>query len=164
MGKFFHRYEPAVKNLIPCLSVSSTGGNIASTDIGKLVVASSNNHGLALGTTADNQVFLGYIAAVPTTIAVSSSDPFYVQPVLPYEVLEADYSTAISTSTTLPATSDIGKYIGFSNTTTIAGAVLDLDTIGNAKGTTSGCFLRITGFDNVRRKLYGCINSSHLIM
>lgn len=164
MGKFFHVNEPAVRNLIPCLAVSSMGGNIASTDIGKLVVGSSNNYGLALGSTADNQVFLGYIAAVPTSIAVSSSELFYVQPVLPYEILEADYSTAISTSTSLPATSDIGKYIGFSNTTTIAGAVLDLDTLGNAKGTTSGCFFRVTGVDNERRKLFGTINSSHLTM
>lgn len=163
---FRFRNEPICKNLVAVLPVSSTAGNIQSTDIGKLCVASSNNGGLAVGTTADtNQTegILGIIASVPVAVTPASTIPFYVRPVTPFDEIEGDYSTAISTSTTLPATTDIGKYIGFSNTTTIAGAVLDLDTISNVKGSTSGNFFKITGFDNNRRVVFGHINSSHIV-
>lgn len=161
MGKFFHLNDPAIKGLLAVLPVSSTvTGFINSTDLGKLVVPSSNHGGLALGTTADNQTYLGYVAAVPVATTPGSSQPFYVQPVLPGELLEADYSTVYSTS--LPASTDAGKYIGLSNTTTVTGATLSMATIGNAKGTTSGNFFRVNGVDNNRRKIIGSINSTHL--
>jgi hypothetical protein len=164
---FRFRNEPICKHLIPILPGASTVvGFVGATDIGKLCVASSNNGVLAIGTTADTaQVsgILGIIASVPTATTPASTNPFYVRPITPYDEIEGDYSTAISTSTTLPATTDIGKYIGFSNTTTVAGAVLDLDTIGNARGTTSGCFMKMTGFDNSRRVVFGHINSSHIV-
>lgn len=165
---FRFRNEPICKHLIPILPVDSTRGNIQSTDIGKLCMASSNNGGLAIGTTADtNQTegILGIIASVPVASTPASTVPFYVRPVTPYDEIEADYSTALSGSirTDLPALADIGKYMGFSNTTTIAGALLDLDTISNVKGSTSGNFFKITGFDNNRRVVFGHINSSHIV-
>jgi hypothetical protein len=164
MGKFFHVSEPIAKGLLAVYPVSSTvTGFVNSTDIGKLVTMSSNHGGLALGTTADNQVFLGYVAAVPTATTPGSTVPFYVQPVLPCELLEGEFSTSYSTA--LPASTDAGKYLGFSNTTTVAGAALDMDTLGNAKGTTSGCFFRINSVPSTNvRKVVGSINSSHLVM
>ena len=88
---FRFRHEPICKQLIPIMPVSSTAGNVQSTDIGKLCVASSDNGGLAVGTTADiAQVtgFLGIVANVPTSVTPASTIPFYVRPVTPYDELE----------------------------------------------------------------------------
>ena len=148
-------------NLIPVLPGASTvTGNIQSTDIGKLVVASSAQGVLAIGTTADSNIYLGVIAAVPLPSTPGSTQPFYVRPLLRGVRYEGKYSTTFSTAH--PATSDIGKYVGLSGTTTIAGAKLDMATIGNAPGTTDGNFFRISAFSTERRVLIGTINSSHL--
>lgn len=149
------------KSLQAVLPVSSTvQGFVSSSDIGKTVFKTSNQYGLCVGTTADNQPIAGIVAAVPTATTPASTTPFYIAPVNENEEVEESYSTTASTA--LPATTDIGKYIGYSNTTTVAGAVLSMGTIGNAAGTTSGCFLRITGFNNTRKIIRGLINSSHI--
>lgn len=150
------------KALMPVLPVSSTvTGFISSSDIGKTVFKTSNQYGLALGTTADNQLYAGIVAAVPVATTPASTTPFYIAPLNSEEEVEETYSTTYSTA--LPATTDLGKYVGYGNTTTVAGAVLSMGTIGNAAGTTSGCFLRISGFDNNRRVIRGFVNSTHIV-
>lgn len=163
------RHERINKFLMPVLPGASTvSGIINTTDIGKLCKQSSNNGLLAIGSTEDIARavgILGIVAAVPNSGSTNggSSDPFYIAPIFPGEEIEADFSTSFSA--TIPATSDIGKYVGFSNTTTVAGAAsLSMAGIGNAAGTTSGLFFRITGVDANRRKVYGVINSSHLAL
>jgi hypothetical protein len=155
--------EAVIKNILPILPGASTvSGFISSSDIGKLVVASSDNAVLAIGTTADfAQGILGIVALVPTATTPASTTPFYYAPIVPGEKLVATYSTSFSTA--LPATTDLGKYVGFSNTTTVAGAEsLSFATVGNVKGSTSGRFFKIAGHDNTRKVLFGTINSSHL--
>lgn len=148
-------------DLVPVLPGASTvTGFVNSTDIGKAVVASSNNGVLALGTTADTNIFLGVVAAVPTATTPASTTPFYIRPFLRGLEYEGDYSTTFSTAH--PATTDIGKYIGFSNTTTVAGANFNMGGIANAPGTTSGLFFRVSGFSTERRVITGTFNSSHL--
>ena len=164
------RHERVNKFLMPVLPGASTvSGIINTTDIGKLCMASSNLGLLAIGSTADitrAAGIIGIVAGVPSAgVSTSAStDAFYVSPIMYGEELEADFSTSFSTS--LPATSDIGSYIGFSNTTTVAGAAaLSMSGIVHAAAaSTSGTFFRITGFDVNRRKVYGVINSSHLAL
>lgn len=159
-------FSPYGKNavdtdLIACLPGASTvTGFINSTDIGKLVVSSSNNSVLAIGTTADTSVFQGIIATVPTASTPASTNPFYVRPLIRGALYEGEYSTTFSTNH--PATTDIGKYVGFSTQLTVAGAKLDMGTIANAVGSTSGCFFRISGFSTERRVLIGTFNSTHI--
>ena len=163
------RHERVNTFLMPVLPGASTvSGIINTTDIGKFCTMSSNNGLLAIGSTADIARavgILGIVSAVPVTGSTvgGSSNPFYVSVINPGEEIEADFSTSFSA--TIPATSDIGKYAGFSNTTTVAGAAsLSMGGIGNASGTTSGLFFKITGVDANRRKVYGVINSSHLAL
>lgn len=156
--------DKGVKNLIAVLPGASTvTGFVSSSDVGKLVQASSNCGVLLLGSTADltTQSILGIIAAVPTATTPASTVPFYIEPIQRGQLYEGDFSTTYSTA--LPATTDIGKYIGVSNTTTVAGgSYLSMAGIGNAAGTTSGDFFRISGMDLTRRVLFGTFNSSHL--
>ena len=160
----FRPYNYTNKGFITVLPVSSTGGNIATTDIGKLLVPSSNHGGLALGTTADNQTYLGIVAAVPTATTPGSTIPVYAYPIGRGELFEADFSTTYST--VLPASTDVGKFLGHANTTTIAGgSYLSMGTLGNAAGTTSGCFFKIAKVDTNminRRVVVGTFNSSHI--
>lgn len=163
---FRFRNDRVFKNLLPILPGASTvQGFVSSSDIGKLVIASSDNAVLAVGTTADfaNTVgILGIVAAVPTATTPASTTPFYYAPIVAGEEIEAVFSTSDSTS--LPATTDLGKYVGFSNTTTIAGARVSMATIGNVRGSTSGRFLKISGFDLTRRAIFGTVNSTHLAL
>jgi hypothetical protein len=66
----------------------------------------------------------------------------------------------------LPATTDIGKYLGVSNTTTVAGgSYLSMAGIGNTAGSTSGRFFRIARANTAdieRRVVIGTFNSSHI--
>lgn len=154
--------ERITKTLIPVYPGASTvAGFINSSDIGNLCITSSNNGVLPVGTTADfTKNILGIISVVPTATTPGSTVPFYVAPILPGEQIKANFSTTYSTS--LPASTDIGKYVGFSNTTTVAGGVLSIGTLSNVKGTTNGAFFRINRVDSDRRELVGIINSSHL--
>jgi len=149
-------------DLIPVLpSTNTVNGEVASTDIGKLIVPSSHNGVLALGTTADTNTFLGIVAAVPVTSTVGSTQPFYIRPIVRGALYKANYSTSFSTSH--PATTDIGKYVGLSNTTTVAGgSALDMSVIGNAPGTTDSLFFRIAGYSTERNEVIGTFNSSHI--
>jgi hypothetical protein len=144
---------------------STVTGFVASTDVGKLAFASSQVGGLMVGSTADfTQAILGIVAAVPAATTPGSTVPFYIRPIVRGALYEADFSTSYSTS--LPATTDIGKYLGVSNTTTVAGgSYLSMAGIGNTAGSTSGRFFRIAKADTAdveRRVVVGTFNTSHL--
>lgn len=144
---------------------STVTGFINSTDVGRLAFASSQVGGLMVGSTADFAgAILGIIASVPTATTPGSTVPFYIRPIVTGALYEADFSTSYSTS--LPATTDIGKYVGVSNTTTVAGgSYLSMAGIGNAAGTTSGRFFKISRADAAdveRRIVIGTFNSSHI--
>jgi len=147
---------------------TSFGGTdtLYSSDVGKFVqkTTSANNAVILVrGTTANRapggaatttMQILGFIHSVPQNTTVGSTKPVYIRRMNPMTELEISYSTLYSSN--LPATTDIGAFIGLSNTTTIAGACLSMGGIGTSQaGTTSGRFIRISGFDNNRRKIFG---------
>jgi len=149
---------------------STVGGMISSSDAGKLCFASSQHGLIGIGSTQDfarAAGVIGIIAAVPDASTAAGNTVFYVAPILPGELIEVDYSTTYerSAGTNLIATSNIGKYFGVSNTTTIAGANnLDPSVAGNAPGTTNGLFFKLCGFSTQNDVAYGTINSSHLAL
>jgi hypothetical protein len=150
-------------DVIAVLPVSSTYGAISSSDVGRLVFQSSNQYGLLPGSTGDVHVndaavrIAGLVAAVPTATSAGSTVPFYIRPIVSFALYEADTTSAA-------ATTDLGKYIGVSRTTTLAaGRNLTMTGIGNAPGSTNGLFFRITGFDSTRRKVIGTFSSTHLV-
>jgi hypothetical protein len=137
---------------LKCYSVASTGGNIKSTDIGKLITKSSNRYGLALGST-DYQNLVGYLAVVQSTgVPVSSTTPFYVEPFITGLQYEMSYSTLYSTAH--PSSTDIGKYVGLSTAATIAGAKISMGTLANSPAGASATVFRINGFSTARRMVY----------
>lgn len=151
-------------DVIKALPVASTVyGFVGSSDVGRLVYRTSNNYGLMPGSTGDIHVndaavlIAGLVASVPTATTPGSTVPFYIRPVVQSALYEADTTAAA-------ATTDIGKYIGVSRTTTLAGGRnLTMTGIGNAPGTTNGLFFRITDIDSTRRKVVGTFNSTHLV-
>lgn len=150
------------KPLLPVLPGASTvRGFVTSTNIGDIVTRTSNKGVLAVGTTADLSDLMGFVAAVTSNTTPGSTVPFYVLPFGSKEEIEVKYSTLYSTAH--PATTDIGKYVGFSNTTTVAGAKLDIDTLADGPGSTSGCWLRVNGYSTNRRMIYGVPNSTHIL-
>jgi hypothetical protein len=149
---------------IKVLPVSSTVyGFVSSSDVGRLVVQSSNNYGLMIGSTGDVHIndagvrIAGLVSSVPAATTPGSTVPFYIRPIMNNALYQADTTAAA-------ATTDIGKYIGVSRTTTLAGARnLTVTGIGNAPGTTNGLFFRITDVDSTRRKVIGTFSSTHLV-
>lgn len=165
------RNDKTQKPYISILPGASTvGGMVSSSDIGKLCFASSQHGLIGIGSTQDfarAAGIVGIISAVPDASTSDSTTVFYVAPILPGEIIEVDYSTTYerSTGTSLMATSNIGKYFGVSNTTTIAGANnLDPSVAGNAPGTTNGLFFKLCGFSTQNDVAWGVINSSHLAL
>ena len=139
-----------------------TSDNVYTTDIGRLLFQSSNNVLMAIGgTVSSTSLFVGWISKVETNPTTGgSTNLLYYTKFSPVDEVSITYSTLYGGGH--PATTDIGKYIGLSTTATIAGAVLDMQNVGNAPGTTNGRFLRITGFSTNRRKITGfaAVNSS----
>jgi hypothetical protein len=154
--------------LIPVMPAESTvTGMINSTDVGKLVTASSHLSALMVGSTADiSKVIQGIVASVPDNTTSGSTTLFYIQPLTQYDVVEADYSTATARSTSfLLASSNLGYYFGVSNTTTVAGAAnLDPSVAGKTAGTTSGLFFKLLGYSTEKGTMWGLLNSSHLAL
>lgn len=143
------------KPLMPVL-IGSTDV-VTSTDIGRFVFKSSNHAVLGTGGSSfSTSIILGYIAAVPTNTSGGSSVPAYIRKLNPTEELECRYSTVVGSTAHLhPATTDIGKYVGFSSVATVAGCVLDMNNLGNTPGTSDARWLQITGFSTNRRMVYG---------
>lgn len=150
------------------LSTNNPGalGGAYSSDIGKMVTRSTDasKYIFAVGTTAARSTgyaeatariagFLSGLESDPTT--EGSTHKIYISKFNPSYEYEITYSTLYSS--VLPASSDIGNYIGIGNTTTVAGCVLSMANISSTgvnSGTTSPKPFMITGFDNNRRKLY----------
>jgi hypothetical protein len=137
-------------------SASSILGHIQSSDVGKLVEESSGRAILPSSTSTGIHKFLGMVACVPTATTAGSTIPFYIQPIRG-QVVELTYST--DGSTTLPATTDIGDYVGFSTKTGVS--EIGMDTKSSSPGIA---FLKIAGFENARRKIFGVVNSTNLAL
>lgn len=137
-------------------SASSILGHIQSSDVGKLVEESSGRAVLHSSTSTSIPKFLGVVACVPTATTAGSTIPFYIQPIRG-KVIEQTYSTL--GSTTLPATTDIGDYVGYSTKTGVG--EIGMDTKSSSPGIA---FLKITDFDNNRRKVFGVVNSTNLAL
>lgn len=152
--------QPINKSYLTAFPADSTvTGFVDGTDVGKFVVASSNKYALMVGTTADDKVISGIVAAVPTATTPGSTVPFYVQKISYGELIEASYSS----DSTVITTTNIGKFFGVNGTTTVAGAVnLNPAIAGNAAGTTDGLFFKMLKFSTQNNVMWGTINSSHL--
>lgn len=157
------------------LSTDNPGtlGGAYSSDIGRIVTRSTDasKYVFAVGATAARTTgyaiataplvgFLHSLESDPTT--EGSTNKIYISRFDPLKEYMITYSTLYST--VLPASSDVGNYIGLGNTTTVAGCVLSMANIGSTgpgSGTTSPKAFIITGFDNNRRKIYcrPCIES-----
>lgn len=168
---FRFKYDRAVMPLVPVYPGASTVTEfVGATDIEKLAMASSNMAVLKVGSTADiakASGIYGIVATVPTaTTPASTAAPFYIQPLTPFDVVEADYSTAVAKSTSfLVVTTNMGYFFGVSNTTTVAGAAnVDPSVAGTAAGTTDGLFFKMLGFSTERGTMWGVVNSSHLVL
>jgi hypothetical protein len=103
--------------------------------------------------------------------AGSTSATVWVQPILPGEIIEADYSTTVNRvgGTNVIGTTSIGLYFGFggttgaANTTTIfVGNYIDPSVASTAPGTTDGCFFRLRGFSTQNQTCWGTISSTFL--
>ena len=152
------------KQLMPALlgyDDAAAATDIYSSDIGRLTRQTSNGHVLMKGGSSySTSLISGIVAQVPTATTSGSTIMFYIQKLDPNELVEGTYSTLYST--VHPGTTDIGKYIGLSTAATVAGAVFDVDNMGNAPGTSDARWCKLMGFSTNRRKIWGfpVINSS----
>lgn len=167
---FWFKYQPTNRAAVPVLPAASTLlGQIKSTDIGSLITAGSSVLGeygaLPVGTTLDAGCYLGILIDDNGTTA-GSTVPFYVLPIVPGNVLEANYSTTVerSTGVSIIATSNIGRYVGIGGgtTTVVLGKYIDPSLASTAPGTTNHLFFRMLGFSTQNDTVYGIINTSHL--
>jgi hypothetical protein len=152
------------KQLMPAIlgyDAAAAATDIYSSDIGRLVMASSNGITLMTGGSSfSTSLIAGIVSQVPTATTSGSTIPFYVQKLDPNQLVEGTYSTLYST--VHPGTSDLGKYVGLSTAATVAGAVFSMGNMGNAPGTSDARWLKLTDFSTNRRKLMGfpAVNSS----
>lgn len=154
-----------------CKGLPGSTMDVQSTDIGRFIFKSSNNYVYAVGGSSfSTSLIAGYVAAVPTASSAGSTIPFYFRKLDPNIELEISYASTSFSSTAMattygggdPATTDIGKYIGFTTHATVAGARMDITNAGNEPGTSNGRFIQITGFSTNRGKIKGfpVVNSS----
>ena len=170
---FWIKGVPIQKQYMPVYPVASTAtGMVKSTDVGSLCVANSSVYspqgGLPLGTTADSYRILGIIATVPDATSAGSAVPFYVQPILPGDIVEAQYSTTVerSTGANIITSSNGGYWIGIGggSTATVYGAYIDPSLASTAPGTSNGLFFKMFGFSTQNDTVWGVINTSHLAL
>lgn len=160
MGKayFVHANNKPLMRVLP--SDHATYGNIKTSDVDAIVRRSTdlNTYELAHGTTVVADVrFAGLIAAVPTASTPGSTVPFYIKRLSADDEIEMPFSTTYSA--TIPGTTDIGKWVGYSTSTTVGGAVLCTSSLSTDAGAS---FLKVTGFSTNRKTIRGYINSSHI--
>lgn len=153
MANFRNYFRGHLQPFLP--SEDATLGAITESHVGNIVVLGATPTAqLAVGTSNDDARYIGIIAAVPNSVTAGGSVPFYVMPFTPEEEIEVEYSTDYSA--TVPTDADIGSYIAFGSTATVAGAKLDTSTIsGTVGGSTVGRWLKITGYDTNRKMIYG---------
>ncbi len=166
----YARVNPVYREVYP--EGSTLAGMVATTDYGKLITAGSTGGygqfgGLPIGTTADLWRFYGILHYLSTnTTSASTSTPMYVAPILPGEIIEADYSTTVerSTGTSVIATTNRGYWFGLGGTTaTVLGNYIDPSVCSTAPGTTNGMFFQMHGFSTSRKVVWGVFNSTHLV-
>jgi len=153
MANFRNYFRGHLQAVLP--GEDATLGAITSSHIGNVVVASTPGVVLATGTSDDTARYVGIIAAVPNAVTAGGSVPFYVMPFTYEEEVEVEYDRDNYTDSD-PTDADIGKFIAFGSTATVAGAKLDTGTIDTGVGGDStGRWLKITGYDTNRRVVYG---------
>lgn len=148
--------------------VSSTD-IINTTDIGAVLQKSSNKVVLAVGgTTAATARVCGFVHGFregTTKCTGGSSDWFYMKKFSQNREYEITYSTLYST--VHPASTDVGKFIGFSTASTDVGGKLDMDTLVVDVATSSGAgqsWFEIKGCSTARRKIYGIpVDSTNIV-
>ena len=139
---------------IPLYSAASTGGNIGSSDAGKLCVYYGNTAAIYVSpSSAVTGEGIGIITTVPSSgIDVSSTAPFYAIPILPGDDVFANFSTATGGSTVIPATTDMGKYISLSTAAGDYANYLAFGTLSTAP-TTNFAQFKLLSFDADRREV-----------
>lgn len=167
---FKFKYETA-RGAIPVYPGPSTiGGMITSTCVGYLCVtastiASNNQFGeIPVASTADMMKVKGIIAAVPTDTTSGSTTPFYIFPILPGDVLTAEYSTTVerSTGASIIASTNRGYFVGLGTGTGQLGRYVDPSLASTAPGTTDCLLLRLIDFSTQNDTADVMVNSSHL--
>lgn len=148
--------KSAYEGFIKVLPGAGSLGDIGSSDVGKLVTESSGKAVLQSSTSTSIPSIVGMVACVPDATSGGSTVPFYIWDVRGKEI-ELTFSTVASA--TLPATTDIGDYVGYSTASGVG--VIGMDTKSSSAGRA---FLKISGFDNDRRKVFGFVNSSNLTL
>lgn len=156
----------------------TTGGYFASSDRGKLVVASSAKVALLQGSSlAPTVPIVGVFTVIGNGVAYTSqfsTNPVYFETILPGEVLEVDYSTAYAATTNnLLVTTNIGYYFNTCTTEGIAAggsSIIDpavlagyLDPADGVAAADTSHWIRLVGFDNARRVAFVTIPSSRLL-
>jgi len=154
-------------------SNSTVNGFFNSSDLGKLVEASSNLAALHVGTSdaVSAGSILGILAVVPAATTPGSTDDFiYIQPIAPGELVEVDYSTAstdIGSTNFFLATTNIGSWLRVAGAGTSSGdnsAAQFVDpTTGQTTlaGSTVG-ILMLTSYSTTRKVVTGILASSVL--
>ena len=174
---FYLKY-PHAREVVPMLlggSAVSTG--IGSSDVGRLMVTDSTIGTKVLWceapaptTFAASYTVQGILAVVPTATTQGSTIPVLIEKIRPGDIVEADYSTDVETSTgvSVITTSNIGYYLGIggvggNNTTLITrGLYIDPSIATTACGTTCNTFFKMLGFSTAARKVWGTINSTNI--
>jgi hypothetical protein len=143
--------------MIPIRVMAST--SMASTDIGRFLIASTSGEGFGFltGTTLTPRV-TGYLALVPNSPTTGwSTNLVYMRKLMPGVEYAVKFTT--TNTTTLPATTDLGGFIGISSgTSAVLGAVLDMAGVGStvrSDSTVVHPLFQITGYDNTARRIFG---------
>lgn len=134
---------------------------VYSSDVGRIVLKGSTAKEYILSCTDSDGLSTNYVAgfigAVPDNTTCGDTDPakpIYMYKIDPHLELSGKYTTANGGGH--PASSDIGKYVGFYiTTTTVTGLLLDMTYVSNEPGTSNANWLQITGYSTNRRRIYG---------
>jgi hypothetical protein len=153
----FFRKEIKNSYLVCLPSSDATLGAITTSHVGKVVVKGTDGIQLATGTSDDTARYVGIISAVPDTITPGGTVPFYVTPFNEYDEIAETFTTSST-----PIAANIGSYIPYSSTATVAGAVFDISKVSTTAGGTYGAWLKITGFDLSSNLVYGIPDLSRL--
>jgi phosphoglucomutase len=138
-----------------------TTDEVYSSDIGRIVFRATTVNQVSLCCTDSDGLsttpIAGFIAAVPTATTRGTTTPavpIYIYKLDPQLELEAKYTTANGGGH--PASSDLGKYIGFYiSTTTVTGLQLDMTYCSQNPGTSNALWFQISGYSTNRRVVYG---------
>ena len=152
-------------------SASTIGGMITSTCVGYLCVAGSTlatvgQYGeVPVASTADMMKVKGIIASVPTDTTAGSTTPFYIFPILPGDILTANYSTTVERSTgatSVIVSTNRGYFLGLGTGTGQLGKYIDPSLASTAPGTTNCMLFRLLDFSTQNDTVDVMVNTSHI--